>query len=430
MREGRLAVGSWGLYDLANTIFSMNVISLYFPLFIAESFPRGEVWYAVAYSLSMLAVAIASPFAGSIGDRSGHKRILLVATILAVGCTAFLGRIEALSVLLLFALANFGYQVALVAYNSLITSVADPEDRGRVSGLGVALGYVGSFIGMFAALPFIDPAVFARLPPLLRRVVDTLSIEPVAGAASLVRANAFVPTAILFGLFALPLFFFVRERMSDVVEKSPLASVMATLREILRDRNLRNFYIATFLYMDAIHTVYIVMATFARFAMGLDDGQIVRGMSIALGAAVAGSFAYGFLTDRVSGRTALLTVLGNWVVVLVYAIFAQGYVGFVGLAMMAGVGLGGVEVVARVALLGLVGEKEKGRYFGFFNFTGRASSIVGPQLWALTLFAFEAAGAVRFRIGVGVMLLLVSLAIAFAVRIDFRARPAEPGVAA
>ena len=31
---GPLAVGSWALYDFANTIYSWNIVSLYFPAFI------------------------------------------------------------------------------------------------------------------------------------------------------------------------------------------------------------------------------------------------------------------------------------------------------------------------------------------------------------------------------------------------------------
>ena len=48
----------------------MNVISLYLPLWVAASFANGEIWYAVAYSLSMAVVMVISPAAGADG-RSG-----------------------------------------------------------------------------------------------------------------------------------------------------------------------------------------------------------------------------------------------------------------------------------------------------------------------------------------------------------------------
>jgi UMF1 family MFS transporter len=139
-------------------------------------------------------------------------------------------------------------------------------------------------------------------------------------------------------------------------------------------------------------------------------------MSIALGAAVAGSFAYGFITDRLPFKVSMYIVLVNWIITLLIALGAKDLRTFLPVAVIAGVGLGGVEVVTRVALLGLVEESRRGRYFGFFNLAGKASSIVGPQLWALTLFVFRDLGPVRFRIGVGVMLALV-LAACFVLRL-------------
>lgn len=432
-QQGTGARLSWGLYDLANTIFSMNVISLYLPLWVATSFAGGEIFYAVAYSLSMLVVAVLSPFAGAIGDRSGHKWLLLVCTAVAVMFCFFIGMGSSLrGVLIIFALANIGYQTGLVSYNSLLTSVSEPADRGRTSGLGVALGYVGSFIGMTLVFPFVDGSKFAKLPAGVQDVINAMTLVPMSGDSGLVRANAFVPTALLFALFSLPLFLRVRESRAraPVSAGAALATVKETFREIVRDRDLRNFFIGSFLYLDAIHTVYIVMATYGKFAAGLRDDQIILVMMIALVAAIAGSAAYGWITDRLKLRTSLFIVLGNWVIALVLAIFATSFSTYLPVAIVAGVGLGGVEVVTRVALLGLVDVSRRGRYFGFFNLTGKASSIVGPQLWALTLFAFSAAGPARFRAGVIVLLALLVASFFFIGRVHFAPLPARGDEAA
>lgn len=414
---------SWGLYDLANTIFSMNVISLYFPLWIASEHPRGATYYAFVYSFSMLFVAVASPFAGSVGDRRGHKPILIVTSLLAIGLTPFLGVTHSLwGALLLFAGANFGYQLSLVAYNSLLTSVSEPRERGLVSGIGVALGYVGSFIGMLSAYPFTQGATFAKLSPDLADVVNRLAVVPMTSFSGVVRENAFVPTAILFAIFALPTFLFVRESVrggARVPFRETVAEIRGTFRAIVGNRDLRGFYLATFLYMDAIHTVYIVMATYAKFAIGLDDGQIVTVMSIALGGAVAGSFIYGLITDRLPRKVSMAIVIANWVVALLLAITATSFMSYLAVAIVAGIGLGGVETVTRVALLALIPEGERGRYFGFFNLTGKASSIVGPQLWALTLLFLEPLGDIRFRIGVAVLLTLVLASAVVLRRVNF-----------
>lgn len=421
---------AWGLYDLANTIFSMNVISLYLPLWVASEFQRGDVLYPVAYSASMIVVALLSPFVGAAGERIGQKKLLLIATIAAVVGTATIGRGSSLAtVLLLFATANIGYQLGLVAYNALLPSVAAPLERGKTSGLGVALGYIGSLTGMLFALPFTAAEHYAKAPRWLQHVVDTLTITPLSGT-SVQRENVFIPTAILFALFAIPLFLLVREVRSPRSSATTAIrqEVAATFRQILRDRNLLRFFLATFFYMDAVHTTYIVMATYGKFVANLTDGEIVKVMTVAILTAVAGSFVYGWLTDRVSRRASMLVVVVNWLVALTLAAFVYDFRSFLVVAVIAGIGLGGVEVVGRVALLALVPDEESGRFFGFFNLTGKASSIVGPQLWALALFLFEPLGTGRYRVGIVTLLSMTVIAFFLVRSLEFARR--EPAATA
>ena len=85
--------------------------------------------------------------------------------------------------LVLFIVANFAYQAALIYYDATLKTVSYPDTRGRLSGIGTAIGYVGT--------------VFAGLVILLLKV-------PVA--------DRFRVSAILFLVFAIPIFLFVRER--------------------------------------------------------------------------------------------------------------------------------------------------------------------------------------------------------------------------
>ncbi|NIP80288.1 MAG: MFS transporter, partial [Gemmatimonadetes bacterium] len=69
-------------------------------------------------------------------------------TLTCVGLTALLGIPGVMGTLVLFAFANYAFQAGLVFYDALLPVVSTPENRGRVSGLGVGLGYVGSFLGV------------------------------------------------------------------------------------------------------------------------------------------------------------------------------------------------------------------------------------------------------------------------------------------
>src|SRR5215208_486363 len=68
-----LAVGSWALYDFANTIFSLNIISTYFPQYIVADRNLNDAVYAYPQSLALLLVAIIMPLLGALSDRAGRR---------------------------------------------------------------------------------------------------------------------------------------------------------------------------------------------------------------------------------------------------------------------------------------------------------------------------------------------------------------------
>ena len=53
---------------------------------------------------------------------------------------------------ILFTIANFAYQAALIYYDATLTMVSSPATRGRLSGIGVGVGYMGT---IFAAVTLI-----------------------------------------------------------------------------------------------------------------------------------------------------------------------------------------------------------------------------------------------------------------------------------
>ena len=98
--------------------------------------------------------------------------------------------------LLFFAIANFAYQAALIYYDALLPDVALPAARGRLSGVGVALGYVGS-------------------------IVSALLLGTTTDADGNITAASFLLIGSLFAVFAIPIFVIVRERQRQGGSFSP-----------------------------------------------------------------------------------------------------------------------------------------------------------------------------------------------------------------
>src|SRR6058998_1119212 len=92
MPSSERALYAWALYDLANTTFSLNVVSRYLPLIVVEDLGRRDLDVSLAYSASMLLVAIVSPVLGALSDVSGRRVPFLAATTVAsVVATALMG---------------------------------------------------------------------------------------------------------------------------------------------------------------------------------------------------------------------------------------------------------------------------------------------------------------------------------------------------
>ena len=144
-RRGQIL--SWCIYDFANTIYSMNVVSLYFPLLVIVNLGFPDIYVSVANSISMLIVALTAPLLGQLTDRIGRRKEFLLA-VTAISClaTAAIGVFyntlggHIFGLLAVFVAANVAYQLGLVFYNSLLPSVAPPGKIGRIGGLGVAIG--------------------------------------------------------------------------------------------------------------------------------------------------------------------------------------------------------------------------------------------------------------------------------------------------
>jgi UMF1 family MFS transporter len=398
-----LSVLSWALYDFANTIFAMNVLSLYFILWVTQINEARELVFSFALSGSMLAVALTSPMFGAVSDRYGRRiPFLVVFALVCVIFTAAIGQIWGLVAgLLFFAVANFAYQSGNVFYDSLLATVSREENRGRISGLGVALGYVGSILGILMVKPFVD--------------------QWGVGAA-------FLPTAILFLVFALPCFFFVKEGASQVplsarLFKEGYSQLYNTLRNARGYSNLLKFIGARFLYVDAVNTLLVFMAFYVIEVIGFSEDQARMLFIVSTTFAVVGSFLYGRLVDWMGPKKTLMVVLLQWGIVFAAVAFTNYPSAFWVLGALAGIALGGTWTADRAFLTRLAPPERVGEFFGLYQFAGRFAAVVGPLLWGGTTFILEDWGMVRFRIAI--LVLLVNVILGFILLTRVRGQPAS-----
>ena len=398
-RSGSALEGlSWALYDFANTIFSFAIVSFAMSLwairFLGEA--GGQFWFTFAVSVSVLINAAVSPVLGAMSDRTGRRKPFLgVFTALAIAPTLFIGFVDIGIGLLFFGIANFAYQAALIYYDALLPDVARPDARGRLSGVGVALGYLGTIVSGL----------------LFRLTTD-------ADGGS--TAASFLLVGSLFAVFAAPIFLRVRERsprgqqfrMIDAVRS--WSQLQATVRHARQTPGLLRFIVGRFFYSDPVNTAIVVMSAFATQAIGFTASEALSILLLLTVVAVIASFGWGWLTDRIGPKRTLLWVLASWTGGLLLLGLVLDTVPFLIAGAVLGSGLGGVAVTDRLLLLRLARPEQVGEMLGLYGLAGKFSAVIGPIAYgSIVGLLLEPLGKVAYQIAI--LSLLVLMVIGFVI---------------
>ena len=376
---------AWATYDFANTIFSFVVVSGAIGLWLVEPSQFGErngnVLLSVAVLVSVGLNAIVSPILGAISDRAGRRLpYLLFFTILCIVPTAFIGSTGAFAGLVLFVVANFAYQASLIYYDATLKAVSFPATRGTLSGIGVAIGYLGT---IFSGLLILALELLFQMPLELR----------------------FVLAAVLYGVFAIPIFLVVREAPTADGPKLTKADILGsfgqlrvTIGHARAVPGLGRFLLGRFFYSDAVNTVIVVMSVVASKAKGLSPTYTNLLLLSLTVVAVIASVMWGRMVDRSGPKRTLVAVLISWAVGLTLGVISLSISGVPGLALFAfagailGSGLGGVQVSDRVLMVRLAPPAQVGEFFGLYGLVGKGSQVIGQLLYGLIIGLFLVEG--------------------------------------
>lgn len=408
-------MGAWIVYDFANTIFSLSILSYFFPLWLGDELGGGPDLFNYITAGSMLLVALTAPFFGAVADlRQRRMPYLILFTVLAglgvLGLDLF-GTVAAAAAI--FIASNFAYQTTQVFYNSLLPGIAGRRGAGKISGYGVAAGYIGSIFALLFLTLFVTNA------SMMKEILGPLGFWLQTDEE--LNSNAFVPTAVLYLLFSLPAFFLVPDRR--VREPRPVR-VRETYRDILRTvRNIRQypgmgaFIIATFLFTDAANTVVTNMSLYGRVVFGMQQEDIRNLLIFSTVFAILGSTAFGFVADRLGPKKAMVIVICVWLTAVLVATAAVEAWMLLLAGPLVGVALGSTWVVSRVLLVALSPSEKVGEFFGFYGLAGRFSAVTGPLLTGLILTVFGGLGPGAYRIAVFSLFITLSIALIILLRV-------------
>lgn len=402
----------WYLFDFANSVLIING-GLYFPQWIVVDRGLSVLYFNLMITFVSLLLITTAPILGMIADRKvGYVvflRLISAAMFIAAAALGVLTYVESDALLIVFlALAAFfvimyGYQLSLVFYNAMLGRLATSETYSKVSGLGLAYGWLGGVFGIVAIFPFVQGFV------------------PYFQAAG--REQAFLPAAVLFGLLILFSLYLIRDDRPTIAptgRKSILGLYAEFYREvktILHNKALIYFLVCYIFFAEAVLTIQNNSTLYLDVVMRYEDNVKALLFLLLLVMAAVGGVASGYGAFRYGIKRCLSVTLTAWVVVLLLVSVTSNQLLFVILFGVIGVLFGSLWNLSRVLFMLLIPSRKRGGYFGLYSSFERFTSLLGPVLWSAPVMLLGAPGGYRVAIIEMAALLFVSLVVLVRIQI-------------
>jgi UMF1 family MFS transporter len=371
-RYSRLTIFSWTLFDYARTSFSVMIktvgYALYFQEIVTAGTTRGNFYWGLADSISMIIAAGLSPVLGAASDYSHRrKRFLIIFSMICIFGTASLYWIERGMILpgmLVFIAANVGFQGGYTFYDAFLPEIAPKYIYGRVSGYGFGMGYLGALSILAIAFPFIkggfDPS-------------NLVSYR-----------ESFLIAACFFAVFSFPAFLRLRDHTGVYHRRIPyfrlgFRRAVRTFKRLGKYKALSRFLLAFFLYIDGVNTVIFFAGLYARGTLGFSPVEVIMFFIVAQSTAILGSVVFGILTDHWGPKKSITITLIIWIAVILSAFVIQTKAQFYVVGLFAGIAIGSSQSSSRSLMALLTPSEHAAEFFGFYDgIAGNASAIMGP----------------------------------------------------
>lgn len=358
---------SWAVYDIANTVFNMGVVGLFLPLWInhREGSTDADLGFPVA--ASMVIVLVSSPFLGALTDRL-KSRILTftVLNIAATGSIFVIGITENVPIILMFFSVSFvSVYLAELLYNAMLVEASTPENRGKLGGIGIGLGYMGSLVVILLAL------LYGEFDPNYN--------------------FAFLAIAGIFILASLPItiFFIEDKRYHSQAKKHAMPSfiwfqIKWTWVHFSQRPKLLWFFISRYVYMIPVTTSGTFAVLYGIKTIGFNETEVELVLLLGTLFAIPGAMLWGYVVDKIGPSHTLKWNIFGWSLLLTGA-FSIPLLNLNNqlwwpLSIFTGLCLGGLWAADRPLLIEL-SPSNLGEMFGIYGTVSRLAYLTGAFMW-------------------------------------------------
>jgi len=437
----------WAMYDLANTIYSMVIVSLIIGKYILVigqlehdmSYGAASFLFGLVSTIMQVGVAICVPILGALSDNVGKRKPFVISlTGIILLFASLLGFFHDLTtVLILYVIANVAYQFSLTFYDAMLPFIAKREDIGKVAGFGVAWGYLGTIIALLVMFPFIL---------ILGDLVSSPPVEiddPDIGYGFAGAWISFVLPMYLFLLCAIP-FIYVHEKQKKgerppigTLIKSTFKQLGSTFRDIRKHRSMFIFIIGYFFVADIANVIVLYMTLIVTDGLIIADGSTLFAIIfilISTMSAVLFTYFVGNFGEKYGAKNTFYLVGALWGISLtigIILVFNTKYIDAglnlpfllcIIMGLVAGPALGGTWTAQRIMVVELAPKEKFGEFFGFSKLSGKFSSALGPFVWGTIMLTYDLIGKAAY----GWAMISVGIIMAIGILIISRIKTSQP----
>ncbi|MBV2359249.1 MFS transporter [Thalassococcus sp. CAU 1522] len=414
----RKRIWGWMFFDWAQqpyaTLGLTFIFSPYFAAVAADYFHAGgmdqgaanasaQSLWSSAQTLSGLFIALSAPILGAWADLSGRKMPWFwFFSIVTVICAWMLWGLlpDGTGLMLTLALFWIGFTASESAFNlnnSILPSLGDPGDVGRISGGATAFGYWGGVLSLFVMLLFFAENDSGK---------TLIGLEPLFGLDPDQREGTrFVGPfiAIWFAVFMIPFFVWNRDNPADRRPTPSIGFVLTdlwtTIKRVARQRSYGSFLLASMFYRDALTALYSYGGIYATLVLEWKIIQIgVFGIIAAIAAAVLSWV--GGIADQRLGPKPVITFCCIALILVCTIIVGMSREQLFGIPLSEGSSLPDIIFYICGAIIGGAGgalysasrsmmvrhadPERAAEAFGLFALTGKATAFLAPAM--ITVF--------------------------------------------
>lgn len=404
-KNDKRVLNAWCMYDWANSVYPLTITSALFPIYWNSQTKNGidvlgmhltdSILFAYCLSFAFIVIALVNPILSGIADSAGNKKsfmkaFVLIGSISCFGMSYFDSQHIAIGAIT-FILGTIGYAGSIVFYNAYLPEIATEDRFDRLSAKGFSLGYIGGVLLLVVNLLFVlKPEILYNVNGYMAELMSLdaaltpetarkMTLDHFAGEASKL---AFVTVGVWwYGFSLIPFRYLPQDRPAGngiSISKGyrELKKVYAAIKQ---STLIKRYLSAFFFYSMGVQTVMYVAASFADKELQMPADKLIITILIIQLIAIAGAYAFSWVSTRIGNLNALLMLTFIWIGVCISAYFVYSVNAFYVLAAVVGSIMGGIQSLSRSTFAKMIPNDtiDNASYFSFYEFSEKVAIAIG-----------------------------------------------------